>query len=195
MSHKSKTPCKCGGINKIIKLEIDDVHQTILLCQSCHNQQTLTISYEEAIKQGLPILKAITVSMFGTAGDDKQDYMNVRNHKDFIFVFGDNLIGDGSAGQAKIRNHPNAFGIPTKRLPAMTEDSFFSDKEDEEKEVLSRLRKLYALSLKGNTVVFPSDGLGTGLAEMEKRSPKLFQKMNEIIYQFWGINFATTKGK
>ena len=35
------------------------------------------------------------------------------------FVFGDNLLGFGKGGQAVIRNCPNAFGVPTKRKPAI----------------------------------------------------------------------------
>ena len=45
------------------------------------------------------------------------------------YLFGDNMIGKGMAGQAIIRGLPNAFGIPTKNLPAMTEQSFFTDDE------------------------------------------------------------------
>ena len=100
---------------------------------------------------------------------------------DKIFVFGDNLIGKGKGGQAIIRDCPNAFGIPTKRLPSMDENSFFSDKEDEEKIVLSRLRELYKLMFSGKEIILPIDGLGTGLADMENKSPKIFKKMNETI--------------
>jgi len=39
-----------------------------------------------------------------------------RLHKNALFIFGDNLQGWGKGGQARIRDEPNAFGIPTKRL-------------------------------------------------------------------------------
>ena len=40
----------------------------------------------------------------------------VRNHPDFIFVFGDNLAKKGLGGQAReMRGEPNAVGIATKR--------------------------------------------------------------------------------
>lgn len=103
-----------------------------------------------------------------------------------IFVFGDNLLKKGMAGQAVIRNMPNAYGIPTKRAPSMHQNSFFSDKADEMDSVVSALRKLYVIAQKtGRTVVFPYNGLGTGLAEMDVHSPKIFEKMNTIIKEFF----------
>ncbi len=52
----------------------------------------------------------------------------VREHPDRLFVFGDNLARVGYGGQAReMRDEPNAVGIPTKKLPTMTEGAFFSD--------------------------------------------------------------------
>ena len=46
-----------------------------------------------------------------------------------IYVFGDNLLRVGEAGQASIRSCNNAIGIATKKKPSMLDSSFFSDKE------------------------------------------------------------------
>lgn len=107
---------------------------------------------------------------------------------DKIYVFGDNLIGKGKKGQAIIRDCQNSFGVPTKRLPAMTEQAFFADREDEMQAVLESLRKLYRLS-KDYTLVFPKAGLGTGLAQMEKRSPEIFKLMKAILKEHFGYEF------
>ncbi|MFK5948101.1 MAG: hypothetical protein QM500_04955 [Methylococcales bacterium] len=97
-----------------------------------------------------------------------------------IFVFGDNLIGRGMKGQACIRTQSNAFGIPTKRLPSMNDDAFFSDRQDEIDAVLDALRALYKLKV-SNKVCWPASGIGTGLAQMKFKSPVLFNQMNRII--------------
>lgn len=102
-----------------------------------------------------------------------------------IFVFGDNMVRKGKGGQAVIRDCPNAFGIATKRYPSMNEDAFFSDQRDESDVVMNDLRQLYKLS-KSHTIVFPVGGIGTGLAEMEKRSFAIWSKMNSILKDYFG---------
>ena len=108
-----------------------------------------------------------------------------------IYVFGDNLIGKGKGGQAIIRDCRNTYGIPTKRLPSMDEDSFFNDDFDEYEAVKSAIEKLIILkhSRKDTTFVFPEDGLGTGRAEMNIQSPKLFKYMNKLLNTYFGLNY------
>ena len=102
-----------------------------------------------------------------------------------IFVFGDNMVRKGKGGQAVIRDCPNAFGIATKRYPSMNEDAFFSDQPDEFDVVMNDLRQLYKLS-KSHTIVFPVGGIGTGLAQMEKRSFAIWSKMCWILKDYFG---------
>ena len=108
---------------------------------------------------------------------------DLRENPDKIFLFGDNLAKRGMGGQAKeMRGEPNAIGIPTKKLPNMNNDAYFTDDEFEDNKVriLIELNKIP----KGKTVVIPSSGLGTGLAELDKRAPKtyafLLKKLNEL---------------
>ncbi len=101
-------------------------------------------------------------------------------HPDTIFVFGDNLIGKGRAGQAQIRDCTNAFGIPTKRLPSLRTGAFFEDRPDEFAAVEAALRTLYRLGAT-HALAWPEDGLGTGLARMAQTSPRLFAHMNRLI--------------
>jgi hypothetical protein len=55
---------------------------------------------------------------------------DVRQNKDKIFLFGDNLIERGFGGQAKeMRGEENSVGIPTKKAPNNNRESFFTDKE------------------------------------------------------------------
>ncbi len=104
-----------------------------------------------------------------------------------VYVFGDNLLKRGTAGQAIIRAEPNAFGIPTKRLPSMSERAFFSDRDDEREALLSALRELFVLA-KTREIVFPEAGLGTGLAQMARRSPMIYRQMCEILQEHFGFD-------
>lgn len=98
----------------------------------------------------------------------------LRAEPDTLFVFGDNLERRGLGGQAKeMRGEPNAVGIPTKRRPDTKESAFFADRDFDAfryaaGEAVSRLRKHLEA---GGVVVWPADGIGTGLAQLSDRAP------------------------
>lgn len=90
-----------------------------------------------------------------------------------LYVFGDNLIQRGMGGQAKeCRGEPNAVGIPTKRAPSMSEGSFLNDDDfDRVKPIIQdAFRRLAAHH---GDIVWPHDGVGTGLAQLPRRAPKI----------------------
>lgn len=97
------------------------------------------------------------------------------------FVFGDNLLGFGKGGQAIIRDEPNAFGIPTKRKPAMTPGSFFREgNEDDMDAVLDRIGALWSILKAGRPVVVPVTeqgeiSLGLERAELRQRAPTIYK--------------------
>lgn len=65
---------------------------------------------------------------------------DLRENKNLLFLFGDNLQGWGKRGQAIIRDEPNAFGIPTKKRPSTNSDAFLTDKEfDQNKQMFDRV--------------------------------------------------------
>lgn len=98
------------------------------------------------------------------------------NNPNKTYVFGDNLIHQGTGGQAIIRYCDNSFGIPTKRFPSMDEDAFFSDKADEMRKVNIKLAALivYYESNEKPILVFPEDGIGTGRAKLQEKSPQIY---------------------
>ena len=102
----------------------------------------------------------------------------VREHRNHIFVFGDNLARRGFGGQAaQMRAEPNAIGIPTKKLPSNVEEAFFTDAEfGQNKAAIDRaFERLYRMSsTPEQVVVVPGDGLGTGRAQLDKRAPQTF---------------------
>lgn len=115
------------------------------------------------------------------------------DNPDKIYVFGDNLLRRGYAGQATIRGQANAFGIPTKRYPNTQRSAYFSDQPDELESVKQALRELYILGKKNYTIVFPTKGIGTGLARMQEHSPKIYTYMCETLERFFGIVNESSK--
>lgn len=109
---------------------------------------------------------------------------DLRRNSTTLFVFGDNLQEKGYGGQAKeMRGEPNAIGIPTKKKPSMTPDSFFSD-DDYEKMVDIISEKIIILAThleKGYDVIFPKNGIGTNLAKLEEKAPKIYDYINKRI--------------
>ncbi len=79
-----------------------------------------------------------------------------RSHPHKTFVFGDNMLRFGKGGQAIIRDEPNAYGVVTKRKPAMTNDSFFREGNEHDMDaVLADLSGLWDLLKIDGTVVVP----------------------------------------
>ena len=113
------------------------------------------------------------------------------NNKLSLYIFGDNMISIGTGGQAQIRYCNNSFGIPTKRLPSMTDESFFNDRDDEKECIdinISQLKSIIDSNIYEN-IILPYDGLGTGLAEMDKRSPYLFKYLNDSLSKLLNISY------
>ena len=104
----------------------------------------------------------------------------VRANKDKYFLFGDNLQGWGKKGQAIIRDEPNAIGIPTKKKPSMEPSAFFTDKEFDF--IRPRIDAAFAKIPKGSTVYIPEAGLGTGLAKLPEKAPRIHFYISCLLY-------------
>lgn len=98
-----------------------------------------------------------------------------RNDPHTLYVFGDNMQRRGRGGQAIIRDLPNAFGIPTKNAPSYSPSSYFTDADLPR--ILPILDECFAELAdhldSGGDVVWPEDGIGTGLAELPQRAPAI----------------------
>lgn len=109
---------------------------------------------------------------------------DLKNNPTIMFLFGDNLLRSGFGGQAAaMRGEPNAVGIATKCSPSVDEGAFFSD-DDYEANVQSILDDVMPVMrhiVKGGIVIIPSDGLGTGLSELETRAPKTNKALTDTI--------------
>lgn len=109
----------------------------------------------------------------------------VRANRDKLFLFGDNLERRGLGGQAAaMRGEPNAIGIPTKKSPSYRPEAFFSDNEFEHnKAAIDAAFTEAANAVTGSicVIVIPSDGLGTGRAQLDKRAPLTFAYLQKCL--------------
>lgn len=107
----------------------------------------------------------------------------VRANRNKLFLFGDNLERRGFGGQAAaMRGEPNAIGIPTKKSPSYRDDAFFSDDEFEQNKAsidAAFAEIMRAITDSIRVIVIPSDGLGTGRAQLERRAPRTFAHLQK----------------
>lgn len=99
-----------------------------------------------------------------------------------LFVFGDNAVRQGLGGQAAhMRNEPNAVGVVTKWRPSMAPDAFFTDEDYLEAShlIIQDLTPVYHHLLDGGNVVWPQDGIGTGLSQMPQRAPLIWELLEQ----------------
>ena len=101
------------------------------------------------------------------------------------YVFGDNAERWGRGGQAKeMRGEKNAIGIPTKKSPY--ED--FRDCETAMMHVSAGLEEVEDRLAEGCVVVFPTDGIGTGLSSLSKNYPEITDYINETL-SFYRVEY------
>lgn len=96
-----------------------------------------------------------------------------------LYVFGDNMMRHGNGGQAAaMRGMPNAVGIPTKWAPHRGDTAYFNDAsflhDDVRTALADAFYKLWHHLESGRDIVIPSDGIGTGLAELPTRAPAFY---------------------
>lgn len=104
----------------------------------------------------------------------------LKEQPDTLFVFGDNMQRRGYGGQAKqMRGEPNAIGIPTKMIPSMHPNAFLTDQHYDQwlREAQKDIDRL--ISHKG-PIVWPMDGIGTGLAKLDQTAPRIFKRIKKI---------------
>lgn len=110
---------------------------------------------------------------------------DIQSNPNVLYIFGDNLKRTGFGGQAlEMRGEPNSFGFATKRKPEYGfEDCYFHDYDEDVLDIvdeeLLRLRDRLSLF---EAVVIPSEGIGTGLALLPKKAPKLLEYINNQLY-------------
>ncbi len=109
---------------------------------------------------------------------------DLRRNPDVLYVFGDNVMRRGMGGQAgAMRGERNAVGVATKYQPSTHPDAYFGD-EPEQVEAQTRIldndmKRLFEKLKAGGIVVWPTDGIGTGLSELPQRAPTTFAYLED----------------
>lgn len=97
-----------------------------------------------------------------------------------LYAFGDNEERWGLGGQAReMRGEPNAVGIATLKSPGV----FWSDGDAARQCAVidADMAPLFTALDEGRSVVFPADGVGSGLADLERRSPTTWAHLQSKI--------------
>ena len=105
-----------------------------------------------------------------------------------LFIFGDNDAQKGCKGQAVIRYEPNAYGIPTKKMPYLSENSFYTDGEYAENKIKidAAIEKIISVLHQYDAIIVSAGKLGSGLAQLDKRAPKTYKYLQEQIDRLLG---------
>lgn len=100
------------------------------------------------------------------------------------YVFGDNLLGRGTAGQACIRGLPNAFGIPTKKGPGRKPGDYFTDDEYDRnvQEINAALAKI-----PNDKPIVVNINIGLGLAQLDEKAPKTYRYLRRVLMLDLGL--------
>lgn len=108
-----------------------------------------------------------------------------------LFVFGDNLERWGRGGQAaEMRGEPNAVGLPTKVSPKqyLTDGDLRAVKM----EAQSDIDRLAAQLRSGGRVIWPADGIGTGLAGLSTHAPLVARFYDDLLLNLESVARAAT---
>lgn len=111
---------------------------------------------------------------------------DVRKNRNTVFVFGDNMTRNGLGGQAAaMRGEYNAIGVPTKWRPGRSAGDYFKDSDWDYIGLRISIESAFATMRRylesGFNVVIPTDGLGTGLAELPVRAPVIHAEIERQI--------------
>lgn len=107
---------------------------------------------------------------------DRYEREDLKANRNKLYVFGDNMSRKGFGGQAKAcRGEPNALGIPTKWLPSTSKSSYFCDNDivKVEGDIAHAFGMIEGHLRCGGIVVWPKDGVGTGLADLPNKAPAI----------------------
>ena len=115
---------------------------------------------------------------------------DLKNNHGVTYLFGDNDMRRGKGGQAKeMRGEPNAIGIRVKKAPS-TGNAYYNDKEYKEniRKIDEDFQSVDIMLERGEIVIIPTDGMGTGLAKLKEFAPKtldyLQKRLLELIKKY-----------
>ena len=97
-----------------------------------------------------------------------------------LYIFGDNEMRVGYGGQAaEMRDEPNAVGVATLLAPGTYWTAV--DVARQNAVIDADLKRVFDHVAKGGHVVYPLDGIGTGLAHLRESAPLTFDHLQKRI--------------
>lgn len=112
-------------------------------------------------------------------------------NRDVLYIFGDNEQRDGYGGQAgAMRGEPNAVGVATLSYAKPWSDQ---DAARQCRVIDGDLYPVLVHLLRGGIVVFPEDGIGTGIAKLAETSPVTMQYVLSVMAQLRKVQPDPTK--
>lgn len=110
---------------------------------------------------------------------DREDL--IRNRElGVLYVFGDNVQRVGFGGQARaMRGEKNAVGVATKYSPKRCFGETPAEVEAQNRIIDDDMKVLFDHVKTGGIVVWPADGIGTGLADLPNASPSTFAYLHQ----------------
>lgn len=121
----------------------------------------------------------------------------IKANRDKLFVFGDNYMREGTGGQAKAaRGEPNTAGIRTKFKPTYNERDFLKDEHYGSNVIciLHDFTPIFKQLHVDGIVVWPKDGVGTGIAQLQTRAPetlKFIETILDSLKKLYGVTEIT----
>ena len=108
-----------------------------------------------------------------------------------LYVFGDNTWRVGKGGQAVIRDLINVFGIATKVAPGVNNWDYFKDELNTLSVIFKDISNLVHICShkRYKFLIFPKEGLGTGLSEMPTRAPESYKIMVQCLNEIFGTTY------
>jgi hypothetical protein len=121
---------------------------------------------------------------------------DARRNPEVLYVFGDNVRRVGRGGQAaELRGEVNAVGVATKYSPSSCFGNTPAQITAQAKIIDIDMKPLFEHLLKGGIVVWPSDGIGTGLAGLPTYAPESFEYIKGKLAALIRVGKLFDKGK
>lgn len=106
--------------------------------------------------------------------------VDARMNPDVLYVFGDNVMRKGLGGQAgEMRGESNAVGVATKLSPYTYFGSTPEETLAQNRIIDNDMKPLFQHVITGGIVVWPTDGIGTGLADLVHKAPDTFDYLEQ----------------
>ena len=108
------------------------------------------------------------------------DREDLRRNDGVLYVFGDNCKRVGLGGQARsMRGERNAVGVATKYSPFECFGESPQETEAQKRIIDQDMKPLFDHVKTGGIVVWPADGIGTGLARLPIEAPETFDYLEQ----------------